>query len=141
MSVLTWKCGLYAPLTHNRFITVFGFVFASLLVAPLAWATNGYVPHGFSATSKGMGGAGSAFPQDTLTAFSNPAGMARLDKRLDARLGLFMPNREYKANDDGPLLPFPAYQRAPSTAATMSFSSLRLELTGNWMKRAQWASP
>jgi long-chain fatty acid transport protein len=68
------------------------------LIAPTAWATNGYMPHGIGTTSKAMAGAGSALPQDTLSVFNNPAGLVRLGTRLDAEMDFFMPNREYKAN-------------------------------------------
>jgi long-chain fatty acid transport protein len=70
------------------------------LVTPLTHATNGYITHGFGTTSKGMAGAGSAFPQDTLIVYSNPAGLTRLGKRYDVELELFSPRREYNANDD-----------------------------------------
>ena len=70
------------------------------MVAPTADATNGYMSHGYGTMSKGMAGAGSALPQDTLSVFNNPAGLVRLGKRYDAELELFSPNREYKANDD-----------------------------------------
>ena len=70
------------------------------LVAPAADATNGYMSHGYGTTSKGMAGAGSALPQDTLSVFNNPAGLVRLGKRYDVELELFSPKREYKANDD-----------------------------------------
>jgi|GEM_PF-5640243 len=45
------------------------------LLAPAADATNGYMSHGHGITSKGMAGAGSALPQDTLSVFNNPAGL------------------------------------------------------------------
>ncbi|MEN8108162.1 MAG: porin [Pseudomonadota bacterium] len=70
------------------------------MVAPAADATNGYMSHGYGIISKGMAGAGSALPQDTLSVFNNPAGLVRLGKRYDAELELFSPKREYKANDD-----------------------------------------
>jgi len=70
------------------------------LSVPAAFATNGYLSHGYGTTSKGMAGAGSALPQDTLSVFNNPAGLTRLGKRYDAELELFSPKREYKANDD-----------------------------------------
>jgi long-chain fatty acid transport protein len=63
-------------------------------------ATNGYMSHGYGISSKGMAGAGMALPQDSLSAFSNPAGLTRLGKRLDAELEFFSPDRQYKANAD-----------------------------------------
>ncbi len=76
---------------------------AALLIcaaAPMAHATNGYMSHGYGVASKGMAGAGTALPQDTLSVYSNPAGLTRLDRRYDVELELFAPKREYRANDD-----------------------------------------
>jgi long-chain fatty acid transport protein len=73
---------------------------AVLLCASAAHATNGYMSHGYGTTSKGMAGAGMALPQDTLTVFSNPAGLTRVGRRYDVELELFSPHREYKANSD-----------------------------------------
>ena len=82
----------------KKYLTVA--ILALCMVAPTADATNGYMSHGYGTMSKGMAGAGSALPQDTLSVFNNPAGLVRLGKRYDAELELFSPNREYKANDD-----------------------------------------
>ena len=80
-------------------------------------ATNGYFPHGFGTKSKGMAGAGgAAFPQDTTTAYSNPAGMVKLGRRVDGSLSFFSPDRSYTANDDfipDPNDPFAAAQITP----------------------------
>lgn len=71
------------------------------LCASVAYATNGYMPHAIGTASKGMAGAGAAaLPQDTLVAFTNPAGLTRVGKRYDVELELFNPKRSYKANDD-----------------------------------------
>jgi long-chain fatty acid transport protein len=71
-----------------------------LLFAPAVYSTNGYMSHGYGIASKGMAGAGMALPQDTLSVFSNPAGLTRLGKRLDAELEFFSPDRQYRANND-----------------------------------------
>jgi len=73
---------------------------AATLFAQTAYSTNGYMSHGYGTASKGMAGAGMALPQDSLSMFSNPAGMTRLGKRLDAELEFFSPERWYKANND-----------------------------------------
>jgi long-chain fatty acid transport protein len=83
------------------------------MVAPAADATNGYMSHGYGTTSKGMAGAGSALPQDTLSIYNNPAGLVRLGRRYDAELELFSPKREYKANDD--FAPPPVLSVPPGT--------------------------
>ena len=71
-----------------------------LLIPAAAHPTNGYMSHGYGIASKGMAGAGMALPQDSLSIFSNPAGLIRLQKRVDAELEFFNPDREYKANAD-----------------------------------------
>ncbi|MGF1643107.1 MAG: OmpP1/FadL family transporter [Thiotrichales bacterium] len=58
-------------------------------------ATNGYAMHGIGTKAKGMAGAGAAFPQDTLSMGTNPAGAVTLGGRIDAGLALFNPNRNY----------------------------------------------
>ena len=81
---------------------------ALCLVATAADATNGYMSHAYGTASKGMAGAGMALPQDTLSAFSNPAGLTRLGRRYDVELELFSPRRQYKANDDFAPPPVPS---------------------------------
>jgi long-chain fatty acid transport protein len=66
----------------------------SCLVMSSAWATNGSFSHGVGQKAQGMGGAGIAFPQDSLAAGINPAGMARVGSRLDVGLTLFRPVRD-----------------------------------------------
>jgi long-chain fatty acid transport protein len=83
-------------------------VLAATLFAQTGYATNGYMSHGYGTASKGMAGAGMALPQDSLSVFSNPAGMTRLDKRLDAELEFFSPDRWYKANNNAAPPPNPS---------------------------------
>ena len=80
-----------------------------------AYATNGYITHGYGITSKGMAGAGSALPQDTLSVFNNPAGLVHLKRRYDAELELFSPKREYKANNNFAPPPPPPFSIPPGT--------------------------
>ncbi len=65
------------------------------MLAPVAEATNGYFTHGYGTANKGMAGAGVALPQDSMIIATNPAGIAFLDKRYDAGLAIFNPNRSY----------------------------------------------
>ena len=67
---------------------------AITLASGVALATNGYAPHGIGQKAKGMGGAGIAFPQDTLAGGMNPAGMVWVGDRLDVGLEWFRPQRE-----------------------------------------------
>ena len=69
---------------------------------PLAHATNGYMPHAFTPIAKGMGGAGeAALPQDALSMVGNPAGPARVDRRLDVSASWFSPRRSYEGAGTG----------------------------------------
>ena len=76
-----------------------------LLISTSVSATNGYIPHGIG-LSKSLAGAGTAVPLDALTGLRNPGAMVRVGQRFDAELSLFMPNREYKANNDFQSPPF-----------------------------------
>ena len=62
-------------------------------LAPAAYATNGYFSHGYGIKSEGMGGVGIAFPQDSLAAATNPAGMVMVGNRMDLGLEWFKPSR------------------------------------------------
>lgn len=66
---------------------------AAAVAAPSAFATNGYFSHGYGMKSKGMAGVGVAYPQDSLAAATNPAGMALVGNRMDFGLDWFRPNR------------------------------------------------
>ena len=56
-------------------------------------ATNGYQLIGVGSYQKSMGGAVTSNPDTAMTAISNPAGMARVGKRADFNMELFMPDR------------------------------------------------
>lgn len=66
------------------------------LSAP-AIATNGYFVHGAGQSAKGAGGAGIAYPQDSLAAGQNPAGMSFIGNRADGGLEIFIPDRSMQA--------------------------------------------
>ena len=79
----------------------------ALIVPMTADATNGYTMHGFGTAQRGMAGAGSALPMDSLIVYSNPAGLTKLGKRFDLEISLFNPSdRGYEANDDFGADPF-----------------------------------
>ncbi len=74
----------------------------SLALLPLpAAATNGYFAHGYSASQRALGGAGTANASDALIVTINPAGSAFLGERWDANLSLFVPIREYETGPTG----------------------------------------
>jgi long-chain fatty acid transport protein len=63
------------------------------MAASNARATDGYFDYGYGVQAKGIGGAGVAFPQDSLAPAANPAGIAFLANRFDAGLTYFTPDR------------------------------------------------
>lgn len=63
----------------------------------MSYATNGFIPHAFSPSDKGLAGAGVAFSQDTLAAGSNPAGMVTIGNRFDFAVDVFSPKRSYSS--------------------------------------------
>ena len=68
------------------------------LVSTTAFATNGYFAHGYSASQRAQGGAGTATSDDALIATINPAGIGRIKSmRWDANLSLFVPRRQFEA--------------------------------------------
>jgi long-chain fatty acid transport protein len=56
---------------------------SSLLVAPLAQATNGYFSDGTGAKNRGMGGAGISLANETGNIVTNPAAAANMGERMD----------------------------------------------------------
>jgi long-chain fatty acid transport protein len=85
--------------TESRFARVATVTMTAIalvaILAPAAFATNGYLIHGIGTRAKALAGAGVAFPQDALSPGTNPAGLVWVGKRYDAGLGFFNPNREY----------------------------------------------
>ncbi len=74
-----------------------------ILMAPAAFATNGYFTHGQGTFSKAMAGANTALPQEAIDAEANPASAAFIDGGWSASLALFSPDRSYtiKGNPSG----------------------------------------
>lgn len=66
---------------------------ACCAISPAVHATNGYQLTGIGAYQKSLGGAVTAKPGSAMTAISNPAGMARIGKRADFSMEMFMPER------------------------------------------------
>lgn len=66
---------------------------AGITLSHQAFATNGYQLTGIGAYQKSLGGAVTAMPGSAMTAITNPAGIARVGKRADFSLELFMPER------------------------------------------------
>lgn len=66
---------------------------AALLAAQPAAATDGYFANGYGAQSKGLAGAGLAYPKDSLAIATNPAAAIDLGNRWDVGLDVFTPKR------------------------------------------------
>jgi len=77
---------------------LFGLVASLLpLVATFGWANNGVEQTSFGARSAGMGGADYSVASDTTAMNSNPAGITQVNrKRLDAGLGVILPDQHFK---------------------------------------------
>ena len=71
---------------------------SSALIAPSAFATNGYFAHGYSTAEKGLAGAGAAHSSDSLASATNPAGLVKVGSRFDVGAAIFNPNRQYTAD-------------------------------------------
>jgi long-chain fatty acid transport protein len=65
----------------------------TVLLATSLFATDGYFSTGYGLKQQGQGGAGIAFPEDSLAAATNPAGMALVGDRFDLGVSLFRPIR------------------------------------------------
>lgn len=74
----------------------------SAATLPQAWATNGYFAHGYSASQRALGGAGTAYAADALAITINPAASARVGKRIDGNLSFFAPTRFVEAGQGNP---------------------------------------
>lgn len=58
---------------------IFRISLLSLFVLPISvFATNGFFLHGYGSINKAMGGAGVAFPQDSMAGATNPAGLVHV---------------------------------------------------------------
>ena len=66
---------------------------AFLLLAPPAFATEGYFADGYGTQSKGMAGVGYALPEDSLSVASNPASAVFVGNRADFDADFFVPQR------------------------------------------------
>ncbi|MFZ0255874.1 MAG: outer membrane protein transport protein [Gammaproteobacteria bacterium] len=105
-------------LKHPRTLPLTAVLALSIPVTALA--TNGYFSHGYGTKAKGMAGAsGAALPQETMTAFTNPAGIVKLGGRADLGLAFFMPDRGYTANNDFVPDPNDPLGAAPITPGTV----------------------
>lgn len=80
-------------------------VAAVLASGSVAWATDGYFPHGYGMKSKGMGGASVAVTDNAFAGSNNPAASVWAGNRAELGVDIFMPKRSAarSAGMDGPL--------------------------------------
>ena len=71
----------------------------TLMLSTTAFATNGYLSHGLGTKSKGMAGAGTAAPSETMGVVNNPAAGVIVGPSYQAGLSLFSPRRSYESTD------------------------------------------
>lgn len=91
MSVFLAPSARFRPWVVPRLLAV------AVLLPTAASATNGYFAHGFSASQRALGGAGTALTEDALVSTINPAGLVWVGDRLDVNLSVFAPTRDYTA--------------------------------------------
>lgn len=101
------------------------------LIAPSAYATNGYFAHGYSTSEKGLAGAGVAYSQDALSSATNPAGLVKVGERLDVGGAIFNPNRQYTVT--GTPNPPPAFGLTPGTYESSHDYFFIPHIAYNWM--------
>jgi len=70
----------------------------SAVMCTPAFATNGYAPVGVGQSAKGIGGAGIAYPQDSMAGGINPAGMVHVGNRWDVGAEIFIPDRGFNVS-------------------------------------------
>lgn len=78
-------------------------VAAVLATTTVAWATDGYFPHGYGMQSLGMGGASVAVTGNTFAGANNPALAAFAGNRYEIGANIFMPKRGASRTDAGPM--------------------------------------
>ncbi len=90
-----------------------------LLVSPKAWASNGAQVIAYSAISEGIGGGGTAFPQDISAFMLNPAGLSDLPNMVNFNMLLAYPKTEM--NTSGiPVNPLLGVSLGNTTAGTQT---------------------
>ena len=93
-------------------------VAASIMVPMSASATNGYFGIAYGANARGVAGAVTAMPMDSMAAAVNPAGMAHVGNRADVNVEVFSPIRDGESiwghsvsGSDGFIIPSGGYVR------------------------------
>jgi long-chain fatty acid transport protein len=79
---------------------------AGVLAGTPAWATNGYLSHGYGPAAKAMAGACVAMVENAMCAATNPASLTELDNRWEIGAALFSPDRGFDAHDNAMSPPY-----------------------------------
>jgi long-chain fatty acid transport protein len=93
-----------------------------LLVAFDAQATNGYFSDGYGIKAEGVAGVGIAFPQDSLTIATNPAGLTVPDPGFDIGADVFLPRRSATLDQGGGTTEFDGNGTSTFVIPSMGFS-------------------
>ncbi len=110
--------------------TKFWFVVLSMMVATDALAINGLIFYGVGARNRAMGGANGAFPVDTSTILTNPAGLGTIGKSTDFGAHWLKANRSMDAK--GPLAnPDAGKQDSEQTVYITPFTGMSWKTPGS----------
>jgi long-chain fatty acid transport protein len=82
-------------ISMKKFTQIANGILFLLMMTSMAMATDGYFSHGYGTKHKAMGGTGVAFPLNSMSSITNPAGVAFLGNSYDFGLAIFNPNRQY----------------------------------------------
>ncbi len=101
----------------------------AMACSPAAFATNGYFTPGYGIKANGMAGVGVAFPQDSIAAATNPAGMAWIGNRVDVGLELFNPQRDASLDATG-MGGVPAQAKSGATLFAVPDAGFAMNMSG-----------
>ena len=113
---------------HKRL--AWGIILATLPLTTLA--TTGYFQHGYGVKSRGVAGAGVAFPQDAMDAAINPANMVFVGNDQQLGIGIFAPTRKYTVSGQPSGAPG-TFGLFPGTVKSENEAFLIPNYARNWM--------
>lgn len=90
-AAFTRRAGIVVRSYRCRGIALTGLLLGLIGAMPYAQASNGYFLPGYGSRSQGMGGAGTAFPEDSLTVVNNVAGLVDVPDGMDLGTTLYSP--------------------------------------------------
>ncbi len=106
-----------------------------------AYATNGYFSDGYGIKNEGLAGAGIAFPQDSLTIATNPAGLTVPEPSFDVGLDIFLPRRSATIDQGGGSTRFDGNDAAGSRFRALATATASIRAGGRrgafWQRWAE----